>query len=593
MNHTLTHEESTRIRELENHILIYEQRKAALVVFAYNLNKKYLSKEISFEEYIRILRDELHGRTLEVLLKTYDALIYRYTREKEKLLSSKTKPRIVLAFAILFIIVLSVCAFYYGPGITGYTVFAQEKSSRDLISMHFNASGYYLWNLKHPQEFNSLMIAGRIMGVGTTKVYLVEAERRYLIYSKDSRTSETDFKDGCQETCMFPQHNMASYNLYAELNNTELVIESIGYFMLETYDIDAYPRKNSVVFEPNVEKKFILTVLNKEKKNFDAFLYITGNLSSYITLSDSLIHFAGEREKNITYELSLPSNYSEGIFSGEIIVRYLPKGKFKGEAPYTTHILELIVPYNETYASAQLEHFLNDKNEVQFMIPVLNRGNKEFLAHSWIEIYRNDLLVDTIKTNQAIIYPGEQENLHADWKYKFGRYHAIAHVLYGEKVIKLEKDISIGKESVSIYDVAVGYTSLPEGEVSIDIWLRNELSESINNSYIEISVFDAYNSFISKTLSDIVSLAPGEEAKVTASLNPREFAAGDYTFRILMHYGNTFSEKVIKARITKDSITLLNDTFSKPDYELYLVILSGILILFNLTWLFFYLKRKK
>jgi len=601
MNHEHRFQQGKRIHELENRILLYEQHKADLVIFAYNLKKQYQNREISFEEYLAIFDSSFKGRTLEGLLNSFDVIICKsyeeiskIKREIDKVNHKKQKtPKIPYVILLLLVVLFSGALYKYGPNITGYTVFTTEMSNKDILNLEFNQSQYYIWNISHPQQINSLMISGSITGVGTAGVYLMHDTKKYLLYEAQNEDSGMSFSDVCLETCILPRLNETSYQLYIEVHNARLVLSSLSYYLLETYDLDVYPKRNVIRFTPDYQQKYELTILNTEKRNFDATAYVEGNLSPYVSLSDSLIHFAGEPSKIITYELSLPENYSSGNYEGNIVIRYLPLGTFKGETPKTVHTIELMVPYPEVTASADLEITNINSKEIMIVVPVTNLGTQDFMTNALFDIYNDTTKMKSIETESIPVLAGTKKELSVPFESSFGNYHIAAKIYYGNKTMKLEKDFALDQESVSISDVKTGQSSSATRGVSFDIWVKNQLQKNLKNAYFELYVYDTYDNFITKVVSDLVTIAQGEELKITSTVNPQEFIPGSYRFKIVMHYDNDSVEKIITAQITKDSIEIIPEKENtKPSYEQYLVILAIILVIMNLSWFAYYLKHK-
>lgn len=591
-----------RINELEKQIGLYKNYQAQLISFVTDLKHRYQNREIGYEEYHSIITNAFKEKSFRGWLNYYDALIdiskQKIDRFKEyiKQQTPKQQKNILIVLGLIFFlaIVFSFAIYKYGPEITGYTVFTREVGNRDILNLEYNQTQMYVWKLSQPQEINSIMVSGKITGRGKVRIYLQDDNTKYLLYEAFNEGRILNFNDVCMESCVLPRLNKTQYLLRLEVEDSTLILKSITYYLIELYDLDIYPKRNVIQFKPNLQQKFEVQILNKEKRNFDAIAYVEGNLSSFISLSESLLHFSGEDAQKINYEISLPDTYKSGTYYADLIVRYVPKGKFRGESPKIVHTIELKVPYEDVVASADLQINRISENEVEFIIPIVNLGNKEFTAKTIIDIFKGFHKVDTIQTEEVHVYPNYRGEISNIWRssYGEGRYHALVKIFYANKTLNLEKDFILEESSVLISNIDTTLAEHNKEEVSFDVWVKNELDKAVHDAYFELNVYDRYNNLITTVVSDLVDLEKDEELKITASLNPKEFIPGIYTMKIIMNFDNEQIEKVVRTQITKDSIHILDkEKQIKDRNDFYLIIIIIILIMMNIVWLVHYFKK--
>lgn len=77
-------------------------------------------------------------------------------------------------------------------------------------------------------------------------------------------------------------------------------------------------------------------------------IYAEGELTEYLSLHSSYEKFTdNDTVKYAGYEIDLPLKMPAGIYKEKIIVRYLPKSRFKGKAPSEEHEITVNVMQGE------------------------------------------------------------------------------------------------------------------------------------------------------------------------------------------------------------------------------------------------------
>jgi len=161
-----------------------------------------------------------------------------------------------------------------------------------------------------------------------------------------------------------------------------LVILLFGIILLPCINaIGITPARTTVNFEPGLEKQVSISVINSEGKDVNLVVAVQGELADYVTLEKTSFSIpSSQNSKNIGYSIKLPSELSPGLHTADIIVLQLPDtgeldDAFIGAAVAVVSQLHIYVSYPGKYAEADLNVLnLNDEN-IQFVIPVLSRGD--------------------------------------------------------------------------------------------------------------------------------------------------------------------------------------------------------------------------
>ncbi len=67
------------------------------------------------------------------------------------------------------------------------------------------------------------------------------------------------------------------------------------------------PGRMTIDFEPGLEKRMSVTITNNEHKQFNAYVYVEGDLSEYITFDQDVISFnESDNSKALRYRVKLP-----------------------------------------------------------------------------------------------------------------------------------------------------------------------------------------------------------------------------------------------------------------------------------------------
>ena len=384
-----------------------------------------------------------------------------------------------------------------------------------------------------------------------------------------------------------------------------LILSSIG------FAIGVSPIRKIVDFEPNEEHDLELKIKNDGQKDIKAIVYARGELSEYIGIVDSLVAMSkDESEKKARYKLNLPEKFNNpGVHKTDLVVMEYPDSFGTADQTMVTATASVVselwvrVPFPGKYAEAKV--YIDSKNineDVNFAISVMNFGKEDIKkASAKIRIlgatYEE---IAVIETNEVSIPSQEKDSLSATWfaNVNPGKYHAIIEISYDEKKLVIEQNFEVGSLFIDIKKIEVEDFSL--GQVAVfDIYLESKWNEMIDDVYGEMTVLDETGTEYTKFKTASVNIPAMGEGVLKAYWDTRDVNVGKYSLRLLIHYSEKVTEKLIETEVNIDSIrTELGPTAQVVaaqgmGKDTLLTILVIVLILINVGWFVFFIKSKK
>ncbi len=395
--------------------------------------------------------------------------------------------------------------------------------------------------------------------------------------------------------------------------NSKVMVWMMMFLVLSSiaFAIGVSPIRKVIDFEPNKEYDLELKIKNDANKDIKAIVYARGELSDYIGIIDSLVVMGkDDAEKFAKYKLKAPVNFDKpGVHKTDMVVMEYPsefgtsEGAMVSATASVVSELWLRVPFPGKYAEAEL--YIDSKNvneNVNFAIAIMNYGKEDIKkANVVIKIlgatYEE---IAVIETEEEAIPVRDQVKLVANWfaDVNPGKYHVVAEITYDEKKLVLEKNFEVGKLFIDIRKIEVKDFSL--GQVAVfDITLESKWNEQINNVYGEMTVLDETGTEYTQFKTASIDMLPLGEGVLQAYWDTKGINVGKYNLRLLIHYAERVTEKLIETEVNIDSIrTELGPTAQViagggMGRDTLLTILVIILIAINAGWFVFFIKSKK
>lgn len=376
--------------------------------------------------------------------------------------------------------------------------------------------------------------------------------------------------------------------------------------------IGVSPIRKVVDFEPEKSLDLSVKIRNEGDTTIKAVMYARGDLAHYVGIKDSLVTVTPqEKDVDASYVLTLPTSLDRpGIYKTDLVVLEYPEsfgtGKENIVSAQASVVSELWVrvPYPGKYAEGTVYIQSGNVNEpVKFLVSVLNFGKERISqAQATISIYGATYeKIGEVTTNAIALDPQGQSQISAEWMANVhpGRYHAVIELNYDDKKQVIEQNFDVGNllitiKKIDVHDFALGQVAV------LDMYLSSEWNEPIPNVYGEVTVLDkegsAYGTF--KTAS--IDMPAMGEGMLKGYWDTNGLGVGAYDLRILIHYGEKVTEKLVDAEVGIDSIrTSLSPTAQvvaggggwSRDTLLILIIL--ILVIVNIVWFVLYARRKR
>jgi hypothetical protein len=386
------------------------------------------------------------------------------------------------------------------------------------------------------------------------------------------------------------------------------------------------PAKTDLDFQANQEAGIKLRIINNEHRNIQLVVYAKGDLADYVHFKENVVRLSeNESEKVIYVSVAFPASIEKpGTHDTDIIVLELPKSfaeegvitqdssvmlasqKSDTLLTATTAVISKLyirVPYPGTYLESRIYVSEADVGQpVIFSFPVYNFG-KDTLENikAVIEIYTPlNERVDRIETEAIKLDAQKEGQLSAEWRASVaGEYLAVATIYYADKKLELRKSFNVGNLYVSIEKIDVLDFSL--GQIAkFNIYVENRWNKPASNVYGEVQIFDLqgkeYTSF--KTAS--VDIQPKVVEKIVAYWDTTGVSVGPYDMKILLHYADKVTEKLMRIQVNLDSIqtespvtaqAIAKESALRKDSMLLLII--ALLVMVNVAWLIYIIRSRK
>lgn len=399
-------------------------------------------------------------------------------------------------------------------------------------------------------------------------------------------------------------------------NLLAVVFAALIIFMGNASLVDALgvsPGRTTLNFEPGLEKSVTFTITNNELKEFNAFVYVEGDLKDYITFDNEVVKFNETiKSRSFKYSIRLPDRIdTPGDNWGKIVIMELPKG-WEGPEGETSvvatvgviHQLKIKVPYPGKFLQTDLKIQAGAQNEeVNFFTRIFNLGKDDVAsAKATLEIFGPDNnVVETIETASKPVKSMTREELIATWTADVepGSYKARTTIVYDGETSVAEKRFYIGDMNIDIIDVDVRDFRLG-GIAKFDIFSESKWNQPIKGVYAQMAVDDKENKRVADFKSASVDFESFEKKHLFAYWDTEGIQEGDYKTTLTLHYSDRTTEKIMDTRVGLESIrtdivggvgavTGEDDLLSQSP----IILLVSVLIAINLGWFLYFRKRKK
>ncbi len=387
------------------------------------------------------------------------------------------------------------------------------------------------------------------------------------------------------------------------------IISLIVVLSMPVLAIGITPGLTTIHFEPNLEKKIDVTLINSEKEDMQIVVLIEGELNQSIYLEEAYFEMkASEAEKKISYLVKLPASLTPGTHSGQVVVIQLPgkaqrSSAFVGASVGVATLVNVIVPYPGKYAEADLNVFSDNAGKISFVMPVVSRGKLDLVrVKAIIDIYTSlNEKIATISTNELPIESGKREELVATWETNAsaGKYKAVATLLYDESSATLEREFSVGNKVLELLQIDVNDFSL--GEIAkLELLVENKWGEVISGAFAQMLIYNDEKEVMADIKSPNYDFQPLSKSLMIVFWDTGGVRQGTYDASVFLKFGQESRQQDIKLEVSDNDINVIGLGYvisaekGKAGGNTLVIVLATIivvLVIINILW--FLVLRKK
>ena len=369
------------------------------------------------------------------------------------------------------------------------------------------------------------------------------------------------------------------------------------------------PAKKVVDFEEGLNYGSDFKVINTANSSREILIEVRGELGKYVVLQGgSYYSVDANSEKIVKYSIMIPSNIKEkdlpvGNNDVHFIVKELVKADSNsiGVSVGLITTLRVRVPYWYKYVVSELYIYEGDVgSNTIFVIPIENLGASDLdNVRAVIKIKGGGKIVDEIKSEDISILSGERKEIRVVWQtlVEPGAYLADVFLEYDSEVNKLEGEFFIEGAILLVEKLSVGDVS---GDVArFETKVKNVWNGEVRDVYAEIEVYDNDRVLIGSFVTQSESIDKGDEKIFAGYIDITNLSYGEYTTRLVLHYGSKNIERFVDTTFYDDQFTVgvmetstLIEANSGGNLTFYLITGLILLLAINLVW-FLIFKRKR
>lgn len=330
-------------------------------------------------------------------------------------------------------------------------------------------------------------------------------------------------------------------------------------------------------------------------------VYVGGEFAQYASY-DKLVKIIGTLTP-FTVTFRFPDKVHEpGLYQGDVNVAQIKASSGQiallagAQVPFTVRVLHPEA-YIELGKFSVEPHQALGGEKIIFSLSATNYGEKTAQhAQAVVAVYSNDVLIDTLYSEEQNIASSEGTTFHATWKSKknkVGQYKAVGHITYsGKETPHKEEIFFVGKETVQVHNYTRQLTNDSVNRFSLAVmsqWnipidFSAEVGFSKNNQ--EVAAF--------KTPTE--TLLPWVSRAIDGFVDTRGFALGKYGINITLFAGSKIMSVypgTVMVIGGKPQVIFQEVTKAPMGVILVLVTLLVLLFIGNIVLIIAYKKKKR
>ncbi len=304
------------------------------------------------------------------------------------------------------------------------------------------------------------------------------------------------------------------------------------------------PARTSLSLEETPAFNGTIWVVNNDQQDFTALIGVEGELSPYVTVQSSELHFT----KDVPYlpaqfAVVLPKHLRPGESTGFIVVSQELDDQEEGVISTSVALKHRVVamgPYPDKYIETKL-NFHENGEVLRFVSEVRNLGKKNIEAvQTTFYVGNDDNASSVLMTEENSLDKGKSTLLEAAMnrsELSVGEYDVKAVTEYDDLQVELTKKLWVGKPEVDITYFDRYFRAWEINPYSLD--LLNKWNQKIENVFVDISVKKnetEIDAFRTKSV-DINALMT---RRINDYLDARDRGEGVYSFDMVVNFWDTY-----------------------------------------------------
>lgn len=311
--------------------------------------------------------------------------------------------------------------------------------------------------------------------------------------------------------------------------------------------------KETIFFEPNLEKSYVYDVISNTDKIMDHRISIGGDLAPYFNLSTEVLKLAPGETASFTATMKLPATLEPGKHEAFICAE---ESKARGgEAEGTSigtkvrvcAIITVFSPKSGKHAQFEFKVENVSKGEnATFQLDVTNTSSEEIDVHGVIEVGKKAEAekLATLETQREHLKKCEKALLSATLntsKFEIGEYSAKATLFFDGSQETKEKSFRIGTLYIAILDWTKEVMQNKLNPIAVKV--QSKWNSEIKGVYASFEIASQKMAEKTTIYSPPTNLKAWETKEIVAYWDTKGVEAGDYDLKIALHYEDKTTEQ--------------------------------------------------
>ena len=364
----------------------------------------------------------------------------------------------------------------------------------------------------------------------------------------------------------------------------------------EVFAFGVSPGRKQFDYQPQLDGQ--IKIINSHKQSVDLILVARGELSEYVIFGEHSVKLSPEtHEVNIPYTVRVPQ---EKLKQGpnQIDVFVMPLSLFAAESTVSAQagiITSIIinVPYDGIYAIGRLDFNANSK---EIIVPVTNMGTERIRnvkVSATVIGPTSEIILSKAATEDTLGIKETKEFIIPITEVESGNYMLRATIEYDDKIIVLERQVSIGTQRAVIQ--SINLQDFRYGQINrIDVGIKSEWNQVINDAYAMIEIIGPSGQLVERLRTPGETLQPFRTETLRGYWDTAGILPGDHQIiaTVVAEGGN--DTKTVLVTITPTGIVMQDPTARATGEGMGLIGFAlAFLVIANIVLFMIIFSRKK